>query len=151
MLKKVSTFVAVMLVAGATVFAAEVDLDGVKCVVANKDANAGKSAKYKDGTVYFCCGGCAGKFAKDSKKFANKANHQLVATKQYEQKACPMSGGPVDASVSSKVAGTKVNFCCNKCKGAVDKASSDKEKLELVFSDKAFKKAYKKVGKKTSK
>ena len=113
MLKKFASVFAVALVAGATVFAADVKLEGVKCVVAPRDADASKSAEYKDGKVYFCCGGCAGKFAKAPKKFAVKANQQLVSTKQYVQKGCPMSGGKLNPKTAIKVAGTKVAFCCN--------------------------------------
>ena len=148
MLKKVTSVVAVLLVAGATVVAGEVDLKGVKCVVANKDANPEKSAKYKDGEVYFCCGGCQGKFEKDTKKFAVKANHQLVATKQYVQKTCPLSGGKLNPDTAVKLAGTKVAFCCNNCKGKVEGAKDDDAKLALVYNDKAFAKAFKKKEKK---
>src|SRR6056297_1928679 len=144
MLKKPFSFAAVLLVAGATVFAADVKLDGVKCVVAPRDAKMDKSAEYKEGNVYFCCGNCAGKFAKDSKPFATKANHQLVATKQYEQKACPLSGGDLNPETAIKVAGTKVAFCCGNCKAKVESAEEE-EAMKLVFSDKAFTKAYKKA------
>ena len=114
-------------------------------MVADKAANPEKSAEYKDGKVYFCCGGCAGKFAKTPKKFALKANHQLVATKQYEQKACPISGRDLNPETAVKVGGTEVTFCCNNCKGKVEGADSDEAKLKLVFSDKAFAKAFKKA------
>ncbi len=134
---------AVLLVAAATVVAADVQLDGVKCVVADKDANPSKSADYKKGKVYFCCGGCAGKFAKTPKKFAVKANHQLVATKQYEQKGCPMSGKAIDPNVTATVAGTEVGFCCGGCQSKVE-AANDKAALKLVFSDKAFANGFKK-------
>ncbi len=67
MIKKVFSCFAVLLVAAATVVAADIDLEGVKCVVADKAANPEKSADYKGGKVYFCCGNCAGKFAEDSK------------------------------------------------------------------------------------
>lgn len=147
MLKKAFSFAAVLLVAGATVFAADVKLDGVKCVVAPRDAKPNQSAEYKDGNVYFCCGNCAGKFAKDSKAFATKANHQLVATKQYKQKACPLSGGDLNPETAIKVAGTKVAFCCNNCKGKVEAAEGEKQ-LEMVYADKAFEKAFKKAEKK---
>lgn len=150
MLKQMTGVVAVLLMAGATVIAGEVDLEGVKCCVANRDANAEKSADYKDGKVYFCCGGCQGKFAKNSKKYALKANHQLVATKQYVQKGCPMSGGKVNPDTAIKLAGTKVAFCCNNCKGKVEGAASDEAKLKLVYSDKAFAKGFKKAEKKES-
>ncbi len=137
---------AVLCVAGVTVLADEVKLEGVKCIVAPKAAIATKSAKHKDGNVYFCCGNCAGKFAEDPSKFAAKANMQLVATGQYAQKTCPLSGGPLDAETAIKVADAKVSFCCNNCKGKVEKAEA-KDQVEMVFSDKAFEKAgFAKVG-----
>ena len=148
MLKKMTSVVAVLLVAGATVVAADAKLDGVKCVVANRDANPEKSVSYKEGNVYFCCGGCQGKFEKNAKKYANKANLQLVATKQYEQKGCPFSGGKLNPDTAVTLAGTKVAFCCNNCKGKVDKAGDDAAKLKLVFNDKAFSKGFKKAEKK---
>ncbi len=144
MIKKITSVLAVMLVACATVIGGDVNLEGVKCVVAPKDAQANKSADYKDGKVYFCCGNCAGKFAKDSKPFVEKANVQLVATKQYEQKACPFSGGDLNPETTLTVAGQKVAFCCDGCKGKVEKAEGD-EKSKLVFNDKAFEKAFKKA------
>ena len=151
MLKRILvSSLAVLMIAGATVIAGEVDLEGVKCVVADKDATAGKSADYKDGKVYFCCGGCAGKFAKDEAKYAVKANHQLVATKQYKQTACPFSGRDLDPDVFVKLAGTKVGFCCDGCKGKVESAKDDAAKLKLVFADKTFAKGFKKVKKEAS-
>ncbi|QDT58877.1 YHS domain protein [Stieleria bergensis] len=145
MKKIVASTLAILLVATATAWAGEVDLKEVKCVIAPKAASADKSADYKDGKVYFCCGGCAGKFAKDSKPFATKANHQLVATKQYEQKGCPFSGGKVNPATLVSVEGTKVGFCCNNCKAKFDGTKDSKAKMDLVFSDKAFDKAFKKA------
>ena len=151
MIKKLSTVVAVMLVAGATVFAADVDLKDVKCVVAPKGANASKSADYKDGKVFFCCGGCQGKFNQDPKKYATKANHQLVTTKQYVQKGCPFSGGKVNPETAVKFAGTEVAFCCDGCKSKFEKAEDEVAKMKLVFSEKSFKNGFKKAEKKDAK
>ncbi|EMI22098.1 YHS domain-containing protein [Rhodopirellula maiorica SM1] len=148
LLKKVASGLAIALVATATVFAGDVDLEGVKCVVASKPADAEKSADYKDGKVYFCCNGCAGKFAKNKEKFANSANRQLVATKQYEQKACPISGRELNPETGTEVSGVKVTFCCNGCKGKVEKAEGD-AKVKLVFSEKAFAKAFAKAAEET--
>ncbi len=131
---------AVFAIAGATVWAEDVKLDDVKCVVAPRAAKADKSVEYKDGKVFFCCGNCPGKFAEDTKKFATAANMQLVATKQYEQKKCPLTGGPLNADTQIKVGDAKVSFCCNNCKGKVESAEG-KDQLELVFSEKAFEKA----------
>ena len=148
MLKKICSCFAVLLVAGATVVAGDVDLKDVKCVVASaKNAAEGKSADYKEGKVYFCCDGCAGKFNTNKKKFAASANHQLVATKQYEQKACPFSGGSVDETKFTMVAGAKVGFCCDGCKGKVESAKDDAAKVKLVFGNKTFSKGFKKASK----
>ncbi|MCO8124633.1 hypothetical protein NHH03_23040 [Stieleria sp. TO1_6] len=149
MKKMIASIAALLVVVSATTLTAEVDLKGVKCVVAPKDATLDKTAKYKEGNVYFCCNGCAGKFAKDTKKFADKANHQLVATKQYVQKSCPISGRDVNPEISAKVAGTKVGFCCEGCSGKVEKAEDDAAKLAIVFNDKSFEKGFEKAKKET--
>ena len=124
---------------------AGVSLEGVKCLIAaSKDANESKSAEWKDGKVFFCCDNCKGKFEKMTKeekdKLAPKANAQLVASKQYEQKACPFSGGELNAETKIEVAGAAVAFCCNNCKGKAEKMEDD-EQLEALFGDKAFKTA----------
>ena len=135
---------AVLAIAAVTVVAGEVELDGVACVVASRDAQASKSADFKDGKVYFCCGGCVGKFAKTPDKYTEQANRQLVQTKQYTQTGCPFSGGDVNPETMISVAGTKVGFCCGNCKGKVEAAEA-KEQVKMVFGDKAFKKAFAKA------
>jgi hypothetical protein len=145
MKKVLASALAVVVIATATTLSADVDLEGVKCVVAPRAAKESKSAEYKDGKVFFCCGNCQGKFTADSKKFATKANHQLVATKQYEQKACPFSGGDLNPDTAVKIAGTKVAFCCSNCQGKVEKADGDEAKMKMVFSDKAFEKGFAKA------
>lgn len=117
-------------------------LEGVKCVVAStKAVDETKSADWKKGKVYFCCGNCAKAFAddKEKEKFAGKANAQLVASKQYKQSACPISGAKLDDSTAIEVSGTKVAFCCNNCKGKAEAAKGD-EQINLVFGEKAFEK-----------
>ncbi len=145
-----TAMVTVCLLATATVWAAEtaeVNLKDIKCIMApTKAASAEKSSEYKDGKVFFCCDGCKGKFDKDKDKFATKAHHQLVATKQYNQKACPLSGGEVNPEKTVKVNGVEVGFCCGNCQGKVSKAEGD-EQLNLVFGDKAFKNGFEKTKK----
>jgi hypothetical protein len=125
-------------------FAEGVSLEGVKCIIAPRAAKEANSAEWKEGKVFFCCGNCQGKFEKMSKeekeKMAAKSNSQLVATKQYEQKACPISGGKLNENATTEVAGVKVAFCCNNCKGKVDGLEGD-EQLDSVFGEKAFEKA----------
>ncbi len=87
---------ALVAVVSSITYAANTSLEGVKCLIAGgKEVKAEKSAEWKEGKVYFCCDGCKGKFdsasKEDKEKMAPKANHQLVASKQYAQQACPMS------------------------------------------------------------
>jgi len=136
---------ALFVVASATVWAAEkgeISLKDIKCIMASsKDANAEKFSEYKEGKVFFCCDGCKGKFDKDKDKFAGKAHHQLVATKQYKQKACPLSGGEINPEKTAKVGGVEVGFCCGNCQGKVAGAEGDAQ-VDLVFGDAAFKKGF---------
>ena len=136
------TGVAAALLCAATLFAGEVKLDGIKCLMNPKaNAKAATAVDYKKGKVYFCCKNCAGAFAKAKEKKAVEANAQLVATGQYKQEKCPFSGGKLNADQFVKINGTKVGFCCGNCKGKAAKAEGKKQ-AELVFNDKAFEKAF---------
>jgi YHS domain-containing protein len=134
--------VAAMAMLVATLYAAD-KLEGIKCPVSGKAVKADKTVDYKGAKVYFCCENCPKAFEKDTAKFAVKANEQLVATGQYVQKACPLSGQKLNAEKTVKVDGVTVTFCCEKCQGAVTKAEGDK-KAEMVFNDKAFEKGFEK-------
>jgi YHS domain-containing protein len=131
---------ALLVIGGSMALAAKPALEGVKCVMQpTKAANESKSLDWKKGKIYFCCDNCPKAFTKDKEKNAAKANAQLVATKQYEQHVCPISGAKLDESTAIEVRGTKVTFCCKNCKAKVEKAEGD-EQLDLVFGEKAFEK-----------
>src|SRR5258708_40323576 len=149
-MKRISLLAVALGFALTSVYAAEeIKLDGVKCIVARKNpAKADKTRDYKDGKVYFCCDNCPMKFDKDAKTYTEKANAQLVQTAQAKQGKCPISGQDFNKEKELTVNGAKVNFCCDMCKGKVEKAS-DEDKLKLCFSDEAWKKADFKVEKKS--
>lgn len=141
-----AAFLAVMSV---TLYAADVNLEDVKCIMNPKAAaKADKSVDYKGGKVYFCCGNCPKAFAKKieakDKVVAAKANHQLIATGQAEQKKCPFTGGPLKTELT--VDGAKIQFCCNKCKGKAESLEGE-EKMVVLFGDDAWEKAEFKVEK----
>lgn len=141
----VSVFAAIAVMATIGYSATAISLKGVKCLMAaGKDAKEDKAAEWKDGKVFFCCDNCKGGFVKASKeekeKIAPKANHQLVASKQYEQQACPTSGGKVDPSTAIEVGGAKIAFCCKNCKADAEKLKPE-EQVAKLFSEDAFKKA----------
>lgn len=143
-MKSRSMILAVGLVAmvAAAITAADVKLDDVKCIMNPKAAaKAATGVEFKEGKVFFCCNNCASKFKGDKEKFATKANHQLVATGQYTQGKCPLSGGKLNAKQTVKVGGVNVQFCCGNCKGKVAGAKGDAQ-AEIVFGDKAFEKGF---------
>jgi len=120
-----------------------------KCPVSGKAVKAEHAVAFKGAKAYFCCPNCPKAFEKDTAKFATKANHQLVLTRQARQVKCPLAGKAVNKEQSVKVAGVNVSFCCGNCKGKVAAAEGDAQ-LELAFSDAAFAKGFK-VGKKSKK
>ena len=134
--------VACMLLVAGLVVAADAKKFDQKCVVSGGPAKEDKTVDYKGGKVYFCCENCPKAFAKDKAKYANKANHQLAQTGQFKQEKCPISGADLNKEQTADVAGVKVTFCCDQCKGKVEKAEGDK-KLELVFADTPFDKGFK--------
>ena len=142
-IRKVSMMLCAVLAVGFMAFAADEKTKPFKatCPVANKPAAEDKTADYKGGKVYFCCGDCAGAFGKDTAKFATKANHQLAATGQATQKKCPLSGGDLNPKASVEVGGVKVGFCCEKCQAKVAEAKGDAQ-VDLAFKDDAFAKAF---------
>lgn len=119
-----------------------------KCPVSGAKAKEDQTAAYKEGKVFFCCKNCKAAFEKSSEEHAVKANAQLVATGQYVQKGCPISGGPM--KTESKIADMNVKFCCGKCKKKADSAEGD-DQLALIFGEDAFKKGFAKKKKKGKK
>ena len=103
-----------------------------KCPVSGHECDPLASANLDGGKVYFCCDNCAGAFKGDSAKFTAKAHQQMVSTGQLTQKCCPLSGGATKPETKLAVGDAEVTFCCNNCKGKVEKAS-DEEKVKLVF------------------
>jgi hypothetical protein len=106
----------------------------------NKDV----AVDFEGGKVNFCCEDCPAAFKKDSSKFAANARHQMLATGQIEQIACPISGRKIDPEKTADVAGLKIAFCCENCQGKIAKTEKPEEKIALVFKDslkdsKAFK------------
>ena len=112
-----------------------------KCPVSGKPCVEAASVDYKGGKVYFCCMNCPKAFANNPEKFAAKANHQLVATGQAVQVKCPLTGRAINETTGIEVAGAKVAFCRNNCKGKATKAEGA-EQINLIFADPAFAKGF---------
>jgi len=116
----------------AVVSAAPKEPKDAKCPVSGKACNPEKHTTFAGGKVYFCCGNCQSAFTGDSAKFSAKAHQQMVSTGQLVQKGCPFSGGAVKAGTEVAIGDASVGFCCNNCKGKVEKASPE-EQVTMVF------------------
>lgn len=138
----IAAAIAVTLLSAANLQAQE--LSDVKCVVSGQDVDADATVAYRDGKVYMCCDNCVASFKKDSSKFATLANHQLILTKQFEQKACPITGKPVAKEITSKVGNVEVGFATEDAKKSVTSAADEAAKIALVFANEPFEKAFSK-------
>src|SRR6185436_1305077 len=136
----------------ASLFAAEPKAEGkaetkapgkeVKCPVSGKAVTSNDWLEWEKARVYFCCPNCPAAFKKDPSKYAAKAHLQMVQTEQLKQVNCPLTGKPMNPEKTVDVSGVKVVFCCDNCKGTVEKLKGD-EQIEKVFKDvsKGFKPA----------
>jgi YHS domain-containing protein len=111
----------------------------VTCVVSGETIDETEYSNYKKGKVYFCCGGCKADFDEASATFAVAANYQLVATGQYMQTNCPVSGRGLNPKKVVKVANADVTFCCGNCQGKTNKAE---DKMAFIFTDVSFDKGF---------
>jgi YHS domain-containing protein len=118
------------------------DVSNAKCPISGKPAKEDAAVDFDGGKVYMCCNNCPKAFEANKAKFATKAHHQMAVTGQAKQENCPFSGKPMKSDQTTDVDGVSVGFCCANCKGKVEKADANK-KLDLVFGDNGFKKAFK--------
>ena len=120
------------------------DAPALKCPVSGEPASKDHALAYKKGEVYFCCDKCPTAFNANKKKFAAKANEQLVASGQYKEVKCPFTGKALNAETAVEVDGVSVQFCCANCKAKLESAKPGKQR-SMVFGDKAFDKGFEKV------
>ncbi len=125
-----------MAVLAVTLYAAdEIKLDGIKCVMNPKAAaKAEKSVDYKGGKVFFCCDNCPKGFAKKiedgDKLVVAKGNVPASLDSHAKQAKCVFTGGPLKTELT--VAGAKVQFCCDNCKGKAAKLEGDEQLIALL-------------------
>jgi YHS domain-containing protein len=136
----VAALAIVALVAAHSLRAA--DAPALKCPVSGKAVDASKTVDFNGGKVAFCCENCPKAFSADTKKFAGKANMQLVQSGQLKQVSCPLTGKPCAADKSVEVGGVKVGLCCGGCVAKASKSTGD-DLVNLIFADtsKGFKPA----------
>ncbi|MCA9439658.1 MAG: hypothetical protein KC964_02545, partial [Candidatus Omnitrophica bacterium] len=83
----------------------------VACPVSGKPVDPNVTKEFDGQTIAFCCTNCCAEYSKDPAKFAK----ELVGSFTY-QTLCPVSGKPIDPTVSFELAaGQRVYFCCGNC------------------------------------
>lgn len=130
---------AMVAVVGVRSLSAEDAAAKIMCPVSGHECGKDHAADYEGGKVYFCCEKCPAAFAKDTEKFAAKARHQMVLTGQLEQVHCPLTHKDMKAETAIDVCGTKIAFCCNNCKGAVEKMAADDQIAKCFAKADCFK------------
>ncbi len=105
-----------------------------RCPVTGDRVSMEASIDYRGGTLYFCSAECIDKFRADRTAYEAKANMQLVATGQYEQIKCPLTGDAFVPRIKTKVSGVDVCFSSTDALKKVKRASAD-ERTELVFGE----------------
>ena len=128
----VSLAVGALLMA-CSIWAADADSAG-KCPVSGKAASKDHAVDFDGGKVYFCCDNCPKAFEKTPKKFAAKAHLQMLETGQLTQKACPLTGKPVNPDMSVVIDGQTVGLCCANCKKALA-GMTPAQQTQKVFGD----------------
>jgi hypothetical protein len=121
----IAAIAASVLVAAGSLRAADEEKPALKCPVSGKAASADHVVAFNGGEVQFCCPNCPKAFTANEKKFAGKANLQLVQSKQLKQIKCPLTGRPCAADKVVDVEGAKIAVCCNGCLGKMKKLAGD--------------------------
>lgn len=84
------------------------------CPVSGGPVSEKYRAEYKGQYVYMCCEGCLSEFKKSPETFVaklSKEDQEAIKTNEV----CPVSGEPVNKSLSVEFEGRKVYFCCEHC------------------------------------
>ena len=114
--------------------------EGLKCFIMKKRKVKEKYAvDYRDAKLFLCCKSCVKRFGKTPEKYEAKANHQLVLTGQFVQKACPVSGESVDAGNVLEIAGVDVRFAASNHLDSIAKMEVD-DQIQAIFGEDGFEK-----------
>ena len=93
------------------------------CPITGEDVNPNVHVEYKGQYVYFCCSGCIDKFKADPESYISKMSKEEQEAIKPNDK-CPVTGEPVNKSISSDYQGRKVYFCCKSCQTKFIKSHS---------------------------
>jgi YHS domain-containing protein len=104
------------------------------CPVSQQPCDPKVSFDFHGGRVWFCCPKCRQMFEDNPAPYAAAGHLQMVLTRQFVQRACPLDGSPVAAGTQVDVGGVNVGFCSDTCRSRVEKAALENQ-VQLVFGN----------------
>ena len=102
------------------------------CPVSSHPCDPKVSLDFHGGRIWFCCKECRPAFEADPARFTALAHQQMVVTRQFVQRACPLDGAALAAGTQLEIGGVDVGFCGDACRDRVNAATID-DQTRLVF------------------
>lgn len=99
-------------------------------------------AAYKGAKLFFSSAEAKRDYESQPGRYYEKANLQLLATKQAKQVACPLTGRNLNPKATATIGGQTVQFCCPNCARMTGQATLS-EQLKFVFGAKSFDRQFK--------
>ncbi len=104
------------------------------CPVSAEPCDPKVSLDFHGGRVWFCCKKCKQAFESDPTRYTPLAHQQMVLTRQFVQRACPLDGAAVAARTKLDVGGVEVGFCSDACRTRINQAAVD-DQTRLIFGN----------------
>lgn len=104
------------------------------CPVSAEPCDPKVSLDFHGGRVWFCCNTCKQAFEADPSPHTPLAHQQMVLTRQFVQRACPLDGAGVAAGTKLDLGGVEVGFCSDACRTRINQAAID-DQTRLVFGN----------------
>jgi YHS domain-containing protein len=127
-----------MLAAGWLVAAAALAVPAMRieplCPVSDQPCDPKVSLDFHGGRIWFCCKKCKQAFEAEPARYTALAHQQMVLTRQFVQRACPLDAAAVAAGTQLDIGGVEVGFCSDACRSRVNEATVD-EQTKLVFGN----------------
>lgn len=127
-------FPVVWLVAAAAAMAVPAMKIEPLCPVSDQPCDPKVSLDFHGGRIWFCSKPCRQAFEADPARFTALAHQQMVVTRQFVQRACPLDGAALAAGTQLEIGGVDVGFCSPACRERVNAATVD-EQTRLVFGN----------------
>ncbi len=133
LLRPVATAIGLCIFAAVALAVPAMKVDPM-CPVSQQPCDPKVSVDFHGGRVWLCGQKCRLLFEENSAPYAAAGHLQMVLTRQFVQRACPLDGAPVRAGKPVEIGGVDVGFCSDACRSRIEKAALEDQVL-LVFGN----------------